>query len=661
MFSALFKKLFGQIDSAAEQCKQDIPLVTITYDTSSAESLLSDFGSILAHFKSAQFIKHASRFRLETNEIDPLALSHEQGLFLGRVLNECVRSGKPLYFPRGLNRFQFTGADQKQKIEITLNLRYPLVWRVCEGNPCDYRFEIIGNKLGSGHYGTVYKSKGSLSPQSDGGLKLKPSNRIIKEQIHNDEYPSKKAEDEYEAGKRTPHLHVKKPTFTDNGKRSFSVLRYFRGNELFSLLVKDSKQNIFNADQRLMLSLMILRAIKKQISDRGIVHRDIKPENIIVYLDNQFNPVEVNIIDVGVSKLDPSAIEHEKVGTPLYAAPEIFEMTGSNQGTDIYSTAKVIGLIWRSKPPDIYVSNDPSSPCDLKKAYQASLTCLFENLFNNIHDLDSSHKIQIGRLLKKMTVHDKDLRITIEDAISVFEEIIFARKYSSSHSEWMVELFNAHIHAARLRKKVAGDLLDQIMMLVNNLGEELECIHDSPEIISEFLDTLGVEILRGMTTKSDIVKKITNTFEFYLDNVKRLEKLEKKLKCLSDAIRQQDRHGDMAKELSRQAVIINHLLETGKLRIVTLDDLAVMANKYAKAAEKAVALMAEVDFRQLPLSEIRNLNELKSSSGKFCNDKQSGSLVVGRSIFAYSGDPEPRMLTPQSRGCSKSEPRYKCR
>jgi len=107
------------------------------------------------------------------NEINPLDMTVEESLFLGKLLDEHVLASKQYLFQAGCNLIELKHPKTEKMMTIELNLKYPLLRRECEGNPLDYRYEIIGDELGSGSFSTVYKSKGVLAPQIDGSLQLK--------------------------------------------------------------------------------------------------------------------------------------------------------------------------------------------------------------------------------------------------------------------------------------------------------------------------------------------------------------------------------------------------------------------------------------------------------------------------------------------------------
>jgi len=73
------------------------------------------------------------------------------------------------------------------------------------------------------------------------------------------------------------------------------------GAILSILLRADRNESLFSMNQRLSLTLKLLYALKEQVHDANIVSRDMTPGNVIVDLDDDNNPLSVNIIDFGTT------------------------------------------------------------------------------------------------------------------------------------------------------------------------------------------------------------------------------------------------------------------------------------------------------------------------------------------------------------------------
>lgn len=68
----------------------------------------------------------------------------------------------------------------------------------------------------------------------------------------------------------------------------------------------------------------------KPLYEKSILHRDIKPENILISYDNSGKPI-YKLADFGIGKINSSNdTTMTKVGTPVYAAPELNNFVNDN-------------------------------------------------------------------------------------------------------------------------------------------------------------------------------------------------------------------------------------------------------------------------------------------------------------------------------------------
>lgn len=563
----------------------------------------------LGRMNSIPFIAHVTSSSVVTKEIDPLAMTAEESLFLGMLLDEQVCSHEQYFFKKGCNivELKYPHPLAQKNITVELNLKYPLLWRECEGDHQDHRYEIIGEKLGFGGFSTVYKSKGVLAPQIDGSLFLKNSNRVIKVQHHSDDYPVDYALNEYDNGKLTPHIHCKKPILINNDELSFSVIRYFSGDELFSLLGKDRHDDLFNTDQRLLLSLRILQALRDQIQTRGLVHKDIKPENLIIFMENK--DFVVNTIDLGSSKQRNKPDSLDTAITPPYAAPESYEKTGTNEATDVYSTARVLGLLWRSKASDIWKS-DQDSTIDFEKAYDDSLSYQFEKIFRGI-ELEDKYRNEIKILLIKMSEYDKNQRYSLDDAIEVFERIIAERQLTSPVKMHNQVVLRAHTKAVELRRMMSDDVKDPFFM-ASQINSVLAELADDPVANNEFITTLGIRALQGLQTHADIKKELS---AIIMTHTEYLEQLNGFLKDVNGLISQiqflQPADQTLEDWAQTQCAAINH--RKNSIFMVTIDDMVASNQRLFKFLNNTAL---RIDYLKSEVERVvcKNSNQASSSS-----------------------------------------------
>jgi len=111
------------------------------------------------------------------------------------------------------------------------------------------------------------------------------------------------------------------------------------------------------------------------IHSKGVIHRDLKPENILIV---RSTPVpapdghtarlhDIKIADFGLSKVreGENTMANSCVGSPVYAAPEIFSERGYGQSVDTWSLGAILFVMLcgqypfdgRTMPQDITLGN----------------------------------------------------------------------------------------------------------------------------------------------------------------------------------------------------------------------------------------------------------------------------------------------------------------
>ena len=150
---------------------------------------------------------------------------------------------------------------------------------------------------------------------------------------------------------RFSEFHVKPPTFLSSGitkSSSYMVMRKITGTCLKSILTEDQSLKHFDknniaTEKRIELTIMFLRALAR-MHRKNVIHRDIKLANIIV--DLAPNIMKLTILDFGLSTDAQHPDDGRRVGTLLYAPPEMFDNKCQTLKGDIYSAAWVIAMIF---------------------------------------------------------------------------------------------------------------------------------------------------------------------------------------------------------------------------------------------------------------------------------------------------------------------------
>ena len=185
----------------------------------------------------------------------------------------------------------------------------------------------------------------------------------------------------------------------------------------------ESELMTLNADQRITLSINLLRALKAIHDDLELIHLDLKLDNILV------NPetLEVTIIDFSNSK----RIGQKDIGSTIsghidYTSTEEVDhekniyKVNTDKKTDIYAMGKIIRAIWGDNEIlSLYINklDKPNSAEDL--------------LNRGMQELDNDgHKVKLRTALDGMLASIKPpnpKRLSTEDVLTAFKEVSLAR------------------------------------------------------------------------------------------------------------------------------------------------------------------------------------------------------------------------------------------
>ena len=129
-----------------------------------------------------------------------------------------------------------------------------------------------------------------------------------------------------------------RPTNSFSGKSHIIfVLEYIIGTDLYT---KIRRGDIINLD---LYIPQILDGLE-YLHDNKIIHRDLKPENILITEKGK-----IKIIDYDF--LIPDLYPTDKVGTPYYAAPDVYDETPYNCSVDLWSLGILIWCCITGKEP----------------------------------------------------------------------------------------------------------------------------------------------------------------------------------------------------------------------------------------------------------------------------------------------------------------------
>ena len=192
----------------------------------------------------------------------------------------------------------------------------------------------VGERLGSGGFGVVYRARQLEPVRRDVALK------VIKPGMDTQEVIARfDAERQALAMMDHPGIaRVLDAGSTDKGQPYF-VMELFEGQPITSYC----DNHRLDLRQRLRLFVEVCDAVQ-HAHQKGIIHRDLKPSNILV-ADSSGKPT-VKVIDFGIAKAlhesltDQTLVTHQgqPLGTPRYMSPEQFQESNCvDTRSDVYS------------------------------------------------------------------------------------------------------------------------------------------------------------------------------------------------------------------------------------------------------------------------------------------------------------------------------------
>jgi serine/threonine protein kinase len=142
--------------------------------------------------------------------------------------------------------------------------------------------------------------------------------------------------------------------FYTDSIRFYFVMERCPGYELLDYMVK---KNVWRESDGCALIKQTLEALK-YIHGFGIMHRDLKLENLMVHKQDQINDketsrsrVSLKLIDFGLGCNVGSDSALGAVGTPGYAAPEVYGRGSYNEVADVFSAGVVLYILFTGRPP----------------------------------------------------------------------------------------------------------------------------------------------------------------------------------------------------------------------------------------------------------------------------------------------------------------------
>ena len=250
--------------------------------------------------------------------------------------NLCVSGVAEVIFELKSLHFTYTFEAENQ------SERDQWVWLIYQELPPtsftnDY---ILGELLGSGAYGQVYKAQNLLF---GGEFAVKVFDKTAMK--GSDEERFRREVDVLRVIQHENLLHLQDVYESPD---SFHIVTdLVPGTPLLTWVEQHDYQTSETDTRGIVLD--IARALA-YLHSKGVVHRDVKLENVMV--QTQAGGVRARLIDYGLACfLGPGLVEQEAVGTLKYAAPELVSGSGYTHKADCWSLGVMMYILLQGKVP----------------------------------------------------------------------------------------------------------------------------------------------------------------------------------------------------------------------------------------------------------------------------------------------------------------------
>jgi len=182
-----------------------------------------------------------------------------------------------------------------------------------------------------------------------------------------------------------PHIIKLYKVFIDEeGTKFYLVMELIpQGEELFTRI---TQKGCYTEVQASRIFRQLVSAVE-YLHNLGIAHRDLKPENVLITGsgDNEF----IKLADFGFAKHFKDEQMKTSLGSPAYAAPELFIAEFYNEKVDIWSLGVILYLLLSGEPP----------------FYGATIRELTQRIVECDFDFNSSNWDNISEAAKDLVCH----------------------------------------------------------------------------------------------------------------------------------------------------------------------------------------------------------------------------------------------------------------
>ncbi|KYQ88414.1 putative protein serine/threonine kinase [Tieghemostelium lacteum] len=200
---------------------------------------------------------------------------------------------------------------------------------------------VIGELIGKGGFASVFRGLNTISGDFV-AIKRFSKSKISKEQLAS-------ISTELDLLQRLNHESIVRVLGKEeNEDYIFLFIEYMENGSLHSII------NQFGTFPELLLCQYIENVLRGLVylHSENVVHRDIKAANILINKNG-----DAKLSDFGVAgEIDGSDKRYSVVGTPYWLSPEIIEMLGHSNASDIWSIGCTVIELLTGSPPYFYLN-----------------------------------------------------------------------------------------------------------------------------------------------------------------------------------------------------------------------------------------------------------------------------------------------------------------
>ena len=237
--------------------------------------------------------------------------------------------------------------NKLRKIQMSVPLSQELLVPKQKGNPSDKY--LIGKKMGSGTYGTVYEATNII-------FKSKVAMKMIKKE---ESMNSVLINNEIDILKKMSHPNIVRIyEFYESINCFYLINEYCSQGELYNYI----NRSTLNEQQLSIIFYQVFSGLC-YLHENNVLHRDIKPENILISKkEKDLNSDEIyfwiKIIDFGTAKIfEKGEKERKIVGSAYYIAPEVLNQN-YNEKCDTWSVGVILYMFLVGRAPFDGKSNE---------------------------------------------------------------------------------------------------------------------------------------------------------------------------------------------------------------------------------------------------------------------------------------------------------------